>query len=115
MNTIKFQAESHVQIAFCFTFSAETICFAICCFATFINFSLNSFQMMSDMLQSSGENVQRRRVRESINRTSPFPVVHRLSKTVKHRRYSVPMSNSYWHIDGHMKLIRYAHLVLQPI
>ncbi|XP_048762481.2 uncharacterized protein LOC125671033 isoform X2 [Ostrea edulis] len=62
--------------------------------------------MMSDMLQSSGENVQRRRVRESINRTSPFPVVHRLSKTVKHRRYSVPMSNSYWHIDGHMKLIR---------
>lgn len=65
---------------------------------------------MSGILQSSGENVQRKRVRESINRTSPFPVVQRLAKTVKRRRYSVPMSNSYWHIDGHMKLIRHVHL-----
>lgn len=63
--------------------------------------------MMNGLLQSSGENVQRERVRESINRTSPFPVVQRLTKTVKRRRYSVPMSNSYWHIDGHMKLIRW--------
>jgi hypothetical protein len=66
----------------------------LCGFETFY-MEFKFFQMLSGMLRSNGENVQRKRVRESINRTSPFPVIHRLTKTVKRRRYSVPMSNSY--------------------
>ncbi|CAC5379132.1 unnamed protein product [Mytilus coruscus] len=63
--------------------------------------------MMDGYLQTQGITMQRKRIRESMRRTSPFPVAHRLSKTIKRRKYSVAMSNSLWHVDGHMKLIRW--------
>lgn len=69
----------------------------------FINFFS---QMMHGILQKESGLVQRKRVRDSINRVSPVPVINRLSKTIKRRHYSVAMSNSLWHLDGHMKLIR---------
>jgi len=62
--------------------------------------------MMTGYLQSESLVVQRKRVRESATRINPVTVAQRLSKTIKRRRYAVEMSNSLWHIDGHMKLIR---------
>ncbi|KAK3099909.1 hypothetical protein FSP39_011662 [Pinctada imbricata] len=63
--------------------------------------------MTSGFLKSSGTTVQRAKLRSSIERVSPIPVAEHLSKTVSRRKYSVQMSNSLWHIDSHMKLIRW--------
>ena len=63
-------------------------------------------QMMGGLLQTKGFLVQTRRVRESLNRVDGLSVAQRRAKAIKRRHYRVPMSNSLWHIDGHMKLIR---------
>ena len=63
-------------------------------------------KMMNGFLQTESVLVTRKRLRESISRVSPIPVAQRLAKTIKRRKYSVPMGNSLWHMDGHMKLIR---------
>ncbi|VDI02287.1 Hypothetical predicted protein [Mytilus galloprovincialis] len=61
---------------------------------------------MEQYLQTRCITMQRKRIRENMRRTSPFPVAHRLSKTIMRRKYYVAMSNSLWHVDGHIKLIR---------
>ncbi|XP_061197767.1 uncharacterized protein LOC133205891 [Saccostrea echinata] len=63
--------------------------------------------MMYGLLRTKGIQVQRKRVRDSISRVCPVPVAQRLGTTVSRRQYQVHMSNSLWHMDGHMKLARW--------
>jgi hypothetical protein len=69
----------------------------------------NIFQMMRAYLTVGGSVVQRARVRQSLNRVDPPAAAKRWSKTVKRRVYNVPTPNSLWHMDAHMKLVRYTH------
>ncbi|PIK54061.1 hypothetical protein BSL78_09042 [Apostichopus japonicus] len=64
-------------------------------------------QMMKAYLEVDGAVVQRSRVRDSLRRVDPHSAAKRWSKTVKRRTYHVPTPNSLWHMDGHMKLVRW--------
>ncbi len=62
-------------------------------------------------LQSQGIRMQRRRVREAMERIDPAGVAIRaLKPTLQRRTYAVAGPNSLWHIDGNHKLIRYIQL-----
>ncbi|XP_033729585.1 uncharacterized protein LOC117318741 [Pecten maximus] len=63
--------------------------------------------MMSGIIQAKGTLVQRQHLRKSIERVNPIPVAQRFARTVSRRHNHVKMSNSLWHVDGHMKLIRW--------
>ncbi|XP_062323656.1 uncharacterized protein LOC134024928 [Osmerus eperlanus] len=63
--------------------------------------------MMQGYLQAEGITVQRRRVREMLTRVDPAAAAQRWSNVVARRSYHVPFPNSLWHIDGHMRLIRW--------
>ncbi|XP_052062835.1 uncharacterized protein LOC127702593 [Mytilus californianus] len=71
------------------------------------SFPKAGLQMMQGYLVSRGICVQRERVRESLRRLDPEGCVERWSTAVHKRRYSVPTPNHLWHMDGHMKLIRW--------
>ncbi|PIK52353.1 hypothetical protein BSL78_10753 [Apostichopus japonicus] len=65
-------------------------------------------QMMAAYLKVKGIVVQRSRIHAaSLNRVDPRAVAKRWSQTVKRRVYAVPAPNSLWHMDGHMKLVRW--------
>ena len=57
-------------------------------------------------LRSRGVVIQRHRVRSSLHRVDPSGIAIRWSRAIQRRRYSVPVTNSLWHIDGNHKLIR---------
>lgn len=58
-------------------------------------------------LASQGINVQRERIRESMQCVDAIGVALRgLSGPVNHRHYFVPSPNSIWHVDGNHKLVR---------
>ncbi|XP_046873675.1 uncharacterized protein LOC124466058 [Hypomesus transpacificus] len=63
--------------------------------------------MMQGYLRAEGITVQRRRVREMLTRVDPAAAAQRWSNVVARRSYHVPFPNSLWHIDGHMRLIRW--------
>ena len=63
--------------------------------------------MMLGILESKDMNVQRERVRSSLRRVDPNSSSQRFRRTARRRTYRVAFPNSLWHIDGHMKLIRY--------
>jgi len=69
-------------------------------------------QMVSGYLRASGLVVQRNRVRQSLKRIDPLGSACRWGKAVTRRTYSVPTPNSLWHLDSHMKLVRYVFAVL---
>ena len=50
--------------------------------------------------------IQRRRVRESINRLEPVHLALRWGILISRRTYFVLWPNSLWHIDGHHSLLR---------
>ena len=58
-------------------------------------------------LRSSGINVRRESVRESLHRVDPLGVISRRRNVLHCRKYSVRSPNCLWHIDGHHKLIRW--------
>ena len=63
--------------------------------------------MMYGYLSASGLRVQRQRIRQSLQRINPLSSAARWSRTVTRRTYKVPTPNSLWHLDGHMKLVRF--------
>jgi len=68
---------------------------------------------MAGYLRSSGLSVQRALVRGALTAASPAATASRWSRTVARRSYHVPAPNSLWHIDSHLKLVRfYLHCVL---
>lgn len=48
-----------------------------------------------------GYNIQRKRIRESLNRVDPRNTALRWGALVSRRKYFVPWPNSLWHMDGH--------------
>ncbi len=80
--------------------------------ADFVRHFPNSGQNTYDgYLRGKGIRIQRYRVRESLSRIDETGVQRRLRRALHRRRYSVPMPNSLWHIDGHHKLIRWRIVV----
>ena len=58
-------------------------------------------------LRGMGLKVQRKRVRESLERVDPSVVSARFRQVLHRCVYNVNMPNSLWHIDGHHKLIKW--------
>ena len=66
---------------------------------------------ISGYFKSIGIYIQRRRVRESINRIDPLHSALRWGALISRRTYFVPWPNSLWHIDGHHSLIRWKFVI----
>ncbi|XP_069131960.1 uncharacterized protein [Argopecten irradians] len=64
-------------------------------------------EMMHGFLMAEGIQVQRRRVRETLTAVDPPAAAQRWSQSIRRRVYRVPVPNSLWHIDGHMRLVRW--------
>jgi len=64
--------------------------------------------MLSGYLRLSGMRVQRARVRAALTAVNPLAAASRWSRTTARRSYRVASPNSLWHIDSHLKLVRYA-------
>ena len=62
-------------------------------------------------LRAMGYTVQRRRIRESLNRVDPRNTALRWGALVSRRVYFVPWPNSLWHLDGHHSLIRWGFII----
>lgn len=58
-----------------------------------------------------GYNIQRRRIREGLNRVDPRNTALRWGALVTRRVYFVPWPNSLWHMDGHHSLIRWGFVI----
>ncbi|CAH3187569.1 unnamed protein product, partial [Porites lobata] len=58
-----------------------------------------------------GYTIQRRRIRESLNRVDPRNTALRWGALVSRRVYFVPWPNSLWHLDGHHSLIRWGFII----
>ena len=67
--------------------------------------------MLQDHVASQGINVQRRRLRSSVQRLNPRNGITRWQQALSRRSYHVPGPNSLWHIDGHHSLIRWRFVV----
>jgi len=63
--------------------------------------------MMCGYLRANGLVIQRDRVRHSMKRIDPLGSAARWGRGVTRRTYSVPTPNALWHLDSHMKLVRY--------
>lgn len=68
---------------------------------------MNGHRMLVGHLRSQGIRIPRQRARDSLARVDPTGVSSRLRITLHRRRYSVPGSNSLWHVDGYHKLIHW--------
>ena len=66
---------------------------------------------ISGYFKSIGICIQRRRVRESINRLDPMHSALRWGILISRRTYFVPWPNSLWHIDGHHSLVRWKFVI----
>ncbi|KAL1022511.1 hypothetical protein UPYG_G00028670 [Umbra pygmaea] len=67
--------------------------------------------MLMGHLRSKDIIVQRRRVRESLQRVDSAGVLSRRRTAIAWRAYSVPHPNFIWHVDGNHKLIRWKFVV----
>lgn len=65
------------------------------------------YRFIAGLFHSKGIKIQRRRIRESLNRVDPDNVFSRWGAVICRRTYYVPWPNSLWHIDGHHSLIRW--------
>ena len=61
--------------------------------------------------KSHGLNIQRERIRMSLQRIDPLGRIIRHQAAIRRRVYEAPRSNYVWHIDGHHKLIRWGIVI----
>ena len=74
----------------------------------FVRTSPNSGgRSLAGFLRGMGLKVQRKRVRDSLERVDPRGVSSRFRQVLHRRVYNVQMPNSLWHIDGYHKLIKW--------
>ncbi len=64
-------------------------------------------RMVQGTLRARGTRVPQYRVRQCMHRVDPVNTALRWACPISRRVYSVPSSNSLWHMDGNHKLIRY--------
>ena len=67
--------------------------------------------IMCGHLESLGIRVQRRGIKEMLQRIDPIGRSQRWHSVVRRRAYNVPGPNSLWHIDGHHSLIRWRFVI----
>ena len=67
--------------------------------------------MLNGHLRARNIVVQRRRLRDSVQRVDGAGVESRRTTTIQRRVYTVPCPNYIWHIDGNHKLIRWKLVV----
>jgi hypothetical protein len=68
-------------------------------------------KLLEGHLIARGLKLQRRRIRESLQRTDAVGVAIRRHLAITRRRYHVARPNSLWHIDGNHKLIRWRMVI----
>ncbi|XP_039599028.1 uncharacterized protein LOC120521524 [Polypterus senegalus] len=68
-------------------------------------------EMISGYLRAKGLIVQRKRIRSSLMRIDPMSTAGRWAQVIQRRSYRVASPNSLWHMDSHMKLIRWGFTV----
>lgn len=68
-------------------------------------------KMMLGYLRSRGIYVQRRRVRDSLNRIDPLGVIARRCRCMHRRTYNVIRPLALWHLDGNHKLIKWRFVI----
>lgn len=61
--------------------------------------------------QLHGLRIQKRRIKEAIERVDPLGQVLRNYTTTRRRVYHVSRPNALWHLDGHHKLIRWGFVI----
>jgi len=62
-------------------------------------------------IRSKQLNVQRHRVRDSIHRVDPINTALRWHDKLHRKPYSVSSSNSLWHIEANLKLVRWGFVI----
>lgn len=67
--------------------------------------------MLMGILKSRGIRIHRQRLRDCLHRIDTFGVINRWIHIIPRRVYKVAGPNSLWHIDGHMKLIRWKFVI----
>lgn len=55
--------------------------------------------------------MQRRRLKAAMGRVNSAGRLLRHRITIRRRRYRVAGPNAVWHVDGHLKLIRYGFVI----
>lgn len=70
-------------------------------------FPKSGYEMMQGYLSAEGIHIQRHRVRSVLSGINPAAAAERWSCAVARRTYFVPFPNCLWHIDGHMRLVRW--------
>uniref|UniRef100_A0A1X7TUM3 Integrase catalytic domain-containing protein n=1 Tax=Amphimedon queenslandica TaxID=400682 RepID=A0A1X7TUM3_AMPQE len=63
------------------------------------------------IFRSSGQIIQRRRIRGALHRVDPLGSQRRLTRALHRRVYSVPSPNALWHMDSNHKLIRWRFVI----
>ena len=72
-------------------------------------------QMMMGYLKQEGLTIQRKRVRAALSSVDPAGAAERWGHSVSRRVYHVAMPNSLWHMDSHLKLIRYTFICIHTV
>lgn len=67
-------------------------------------------RMVHGALRARGIRVPQYRIRQCMHRVDPVNTALRWACPISRRVYSVPSSNSLWHMDGNHKLIRYVSM-----
>ncbi len=62
--------------------------------------------MMQAALRSEDVWVTRKRIRQSLIRNDPITITLRRKVFVTRRKYNVASSNSLWHLDSNLKLVK---------
>ncbi|KAF5281735.1 hypothetical protein FQR65_LT14575 [Abscondita terminalis] len=70
-----------------------------------------SIDKMGNRKPTMVKTVQRRKVRRILSNIDPVGTALRWSSTVNRRTYRVPTPNSLWHMDTHLKLIRWGFAI----
>ena len=67
--------------------------------------------MMDGYLRVHGIRVQRDAVREALRSVDPEGTANRWRQVIRRRTYSVYGPNALWHMDAHLKIVRYVRML----
>ena len=67
--------------------------------------------MIDGIFRSVGQVIQRRRIREALQRVDPVGSQRRLARALHRRVYRVPSPNALWYMDSNHKLVHWRFVV----
>ena len=71
----------------------------------------SGYRMIDGIFQSTGQVIQRRRIRDALQRVDPESSQGRLARALHRRVYKVPSPNALWHVDSNHKLVRWRFVI----